>query len=285
MARPHVEFIQSQNVAWRTAASCALARDARLKLYNADPEGGAFTALVEYTAGGRAPRPFHRTHGEELYVLHGELNINGRRLGAHHYAYVPGGFVREEWSSPTGALVLTFCNGGHADLDPARDAPVAVPNDDAFKVIDVERMPWDGTTLDPKLVHLRLSRKIVREAADGSCRTYLLAGLPHGRPADDSIQTESHPHEEEMFMISGDMDSPQGVMRAGAYFYRPRRIEHGPHFSEHGFFMFMRNPGTNRIHTDWTGERLTLPRDPPYAPVIPTDAPPEWRRAWPRPEY
>jgi quercetin dioxygenase-like cupin family protein len=280
MARPHVEFIQSQNVAWQPAATCGLVRDARLKLYNADPDSGAFTALIEYAAGGRSPRPFHRTHGEELYVLRGDLTVNGHRLGRHHYAYLPAGCVREEFASDGGALVLTFCNGGHADLDPSRSPPTPVAGDDPLKFVDVERMPWDGSTLDPKIVHLRLSRKILREAADGSCRTYMLAGLPHGRPLDGAIQTETHPHDEEMFLISGDMDSPQGVMRAGAYFYRPKGIAHGPHFSEHGFMMFMRNPGTNRIRTDWAGEALTLPRDPPYAPVIPADAPPDWRREW-----
>jgi hypothetical protein len=140
-------------------------------------------------------------------------------------------------------------------------------------------MPWDATVLDPKLVHLRLSRKILR--ADPDCRTYLLAGLPQGRPADGRVGLETHPHDEEMFLVSGDMSAPQGVMHPGAYFYRPRGILHGPHFSDLGFFMFMRNPGTDRISTDWTTTVHALPQEPPFAPVLPADAPADWARPLP----
>jgi hypothetical protein len=89
-----------------------------------------------------------------------------------------------------------------------------------------------------------------------------------------------------MFLISGDMSCPQGVMRPGAYFYRPREIVHGPHFSDLGFFMFMRNPGTNSIVTEWTGNAQTLPDTPPYCPVLPEGAPENWGTPYPpRVEY
>lgn len=284
MSRAHVEFVQSQNVAWRPASENALRRDAALKMFSLDAETGAFTALLRYAGGAVAHEPLHRAGSEELYVLEGELAINGVELRRHHYAYLPAGYVRRGFIASPGTLVLTFFNGGFADLDAARtpaelrEAPV-LP-------LDAQAMEWDGATLDPKLAHLRLSRKILRAAPDDSCRTYLLAGLPHGRPRSGYVQLERHPHDEEMFLIEGDMSCPQGVMRPGAYFYRPRGIVHGPHFSDHGFFMFMRNPGTSTIRTEWFGDEVTLPAMPTYEPVLPADAPAEWRRAVPsRPVY
>ena len=183
-----------------------------------------------------------------------------------------------------GAVVLAYCNGGFEDL-PATGSERA-PDADPALYLDAYSMPWDASVLDPKVSHLRLSRKILRAAADGSCRTYMLAGLPHGRPVDGRVGLETHPHDEEMFLVSGDLSGPQGVMHPGAYFYRPRGIEHGPHFSDLGFLMFMRNPGTNSIQTQWTSALYTLPQEPPYRPVLPAAAPPEWARPFPtRIEY
>jgi hypothetical protein len=242
MAREHIEFIQSQNVAWEPAAAYGFRREASVKCFSADPETGALTALLHYPPGVSASAAVSRRGSEELFVLDGELTVNGRPLRRHHYAYVPPDAVVEHAPSPSGALVLTCCNGGFEDLPAAGSVSVGA---NELTLVDSYGVTWDATVLDPKLSHLRLSRKILRAAADASCRTYLLAGLPHGRPADGRLQLERHPHDEEMFLISGDMSCPQGVMRPGAYFYRPREIVHGPHFSDLGFFMFMRNPGTN----------------------------------------
>jgi hypothetical protein len=266
MARAHIEFIQSQNVAWEPAENHGLRRPARLKRLSHDPDSGAFTALVEYPRGARIDGPLRRSGSEEWFVLYGTATLNGRALGRHHYAFLPSGTGIASLDCPEGALVLTWFNS-----DGAGEAPP--------RYVDAYALPWDATVLDPKLVHLRMSRKILR--ADPDCRTYLLAGLPQGRPADGRVGLETHPHDEEMFLVSGDLSGPQGVMHPGAYFYRPRGIEHGPHFSDLGFFMAMRNPGTDRISTQWTTAAYTLPAEPAYAPVLPADAPADWARTWP----
>jgi hypothetical protein len=287
MGRAQVEFIQSQNVAWEPAARHGLRRPARVKRLSHDPATGAFTALVEYERGARIATPLRRAGSEEWFVLYGAATLNGHALGRHHYAFLPPGTGVASLDCPDGALVLTYFNGGFADTpadaadgragDPGADAGAAPPPPPRY--VDSYAMPWDATVLDPKLVHLRLSRKILR--ADPDCRTYLLAGLPQGRPADGRVGLETHPHDEEMFLVSGDMSAPQGVMHPGAYFYRPRGILHGPHFSDLGFFMFMRNPGTDRISTDWTTTVHALPQEPPLAPVLPADAPADWARPLP----
>lgn len=282
MARPHIEFIQSQNVSWEPAADHGLRRPARLKRLSHDPDSGAFTALVEYPRGARIDSPLRRSGSEEWFVLYGAATLNGHALGRHHYACLPAGTGIASLDCPDGALVLTWFNGGCAD-EPVDAAVTPSGTGDAAaaatRYVDAYALPWDATVLDPKLVHLRMSRKILR--AEPDCRTYLLAGLPQGRPADGRVGLETHPHDEEMFLVSGDLSGPQGVMHPGAYFYRPRGIEHGPHFSDLGFFMVMRNPGTDRISTQWTTAAYTLPAEPAYAPVLPADAPADWARTWP----
>jgi len=275
MPRPHVEYIQVQTVAWNNESTLALHRRARLKLLNATDDHTDCTALIEYPAGTPSGSPFYRSGAEELFVLSGELQLNGIALKRHYYAYLPPGYSRERLESPAGALVLTFLMGGYGDLPGLR--PQATPHVPAPQIIDTAAMEWDGSTIDPRLAHLRLSRKILRISAEEPCRTYLLAGLPHGRPSSSGLQLERHEYAEEMFLISGDMASPQGVMRPGAYFYRPRDQLHGPHFSDNGFFMFLRNPGTTSIRTEWTGEYRSLPLEPVYDPILPPNCPESWR--------
>jgi hypothetical protein len=41
--------------------------------------------------------------------------------------------------------------------------------------------------------------------------------------------------------------------------------------------MFLRNPGTTTIRTEWTGEYRSLPAEPPFDPILPTDCPESWR--------
>jgi hypothetical protein len=216
MPRPHVEYLQVQTVAWNDEATLDLRRGARLKLLNGTDDRTDCTALIEYAIGARSRSAFYRGGAEELFVLSGELRLNGIPLKRHHYAYLPPGYRRDSLYSPAGALVLTFLTGGYGDTPESR-SPATSPDTPA-QIIDTAAMEWDGSTIDPRLAHLRLSRKILRISAEEPCRTYLLAGLPHGRPASSQLQLERHEYAEEMFLISGDMASPQGVMRPGAYF-------------------------------------------------------------------
>lgn len=280
MARAHIEFIQSQKVAWQAARTLGLARHGRLKRLGHDPEDGGFSALVDFPPGILIDAPETLAAAEEWFVLRGSLDCTATpptgapevfHLARHHYAHLPAGTTLAGLRSSEGARVLVFRNG-----------PPAAGASDGLMVVDAPAMPWDATVLDPKLMHLRMSRKILRAAKDGSCRTYLLAGLPHGRPADGRAGLERHPHAEEMFLLSGDLAGPQGVMHPGAYFYRPRDILHGPHFSDLGFLMFMRNPGTNSIVTEWTTERHGLAEIPPFAPVLPPGSPAAWAEPYER---
>lgn len=267
MARPHIEFVQTQNVDWSIAGN-GLAE----KVLNADPQSTDATLILRYPAGYSAPARNDAMPAEEYFVLEGSIAIGSRICGLHAYGFLPGGADTPARATKDGATVLIF---RHAEGDTNSLADIAERVE-----IDTPNMPWDVSTYDPKLNHLRLARKVLRLGPNDSCRTFLLAGMPHGTPEDSELPAETHDHCEEMFMISGSMWAPEGLMQPGAYFFRPPNIVHGPHVSEYGFFQIMRSPMANRIVTHWSDETRPIPIGSAYAPILPEGTPESWARPW-----
>lgn len=267
MPRPHIEFVQCQNIAWRDRED-----GAQVKLLNVGESTGEETLLVRYPPGFRQAGGFPLRRAKEYFVLQGDLCVGDRSCGYHNYGFIPRGRDPLAWHSEGGATLLVFRHG-YADPNSASDIAQEIS-------LDAPAMPWDVSTYDPKLSHLRLARKILRLGPNNSCRTFLLTGMPHGIPAVDVLPAEYHDHAEEMFMVAGEMWAPEGRMRQGAYFYRPSGIVHGPHVSESGFFQIMRSPGTNFIKTHWAETPTALPIGAPFQPILPDGSPDEWRRTW-----
>lgn len=132
-------------------------------------------------------------------------------------------------------------------------------------------MRWDSSNIDPEVNHLYTSRKNLRLAEDGTCRTYLLAGLPQGYPPSGVGRLERHPHVEEFFFIYGDMSCSFGVMRAGAYSWRPPMVWHGLDCSRSGFLIFFRSPGANRNTNIWAENTSDILWSPTHDPQLPAD--------------
>ena len=81
--------------------------------------------------------------------------------------------------------------------------------------IDTTALRWDASGIDPNINHLNAAHRNLRFAPEGDCRSYLLGGMPQGYPYGGAAM-ERHPHVEEFFLVSGDMASHLGVMRAAA---------------------------------------------------------------------
>ncbi|ACT59206.1 cupin domain-containing protein [Hirschia baltica] len=267
MSRPHIEFIQTQNVDWQLTVD-----GTSIKLLNAAPGSTDSTLLVRYPPGYNTPSSIKDMPAEEYFVLEGSLFIGNRFCELHAYGFLPQNDRSPARSSEKGATVLIF---RHAENDPNCLSDIA----DQIE-IDTPKMQWDVSTYDPKLSHLRLARKVLRLGPNDSCRTFLLAGMPHGVPDDTKLPSETHDHCEEMFMIDGGMWTPEGLMHPGAYFFRPPHIVHGPHVSEFGFFQIMRSPGANKIVTHWSKDKRPLPIGTPYAPTLPIGSPKNWGRPY-----
>lgn len=265
MPRPHIEFVQCQNIAWQRRAD-----GSEVKILSQGQSSGEETLLIRYPSGYRQMGGFLLGRAKEIFILEGSMAIGGELCGLHHYRFIPRGTDPLDWHSHAGATLLIFRHGwddANSGIDSAAPLDVAAA-----------AMPWDISTYDPKLSHLRLARKVLRMGPNDSCRTFLLAGMPHGVPPVDALPAEYHEHCEEMFMISGSMWAPEGLLQQGAYFYRPPHIIHGPHVSEFGFFQIMRSPGTNFIKTIWSEAPSPLPIGASYQPILPEGSPEEWRR-------
>lgn len=269
MARPMIEFLQSQKLDWVAADGLFARPGATIKLLSEDDETGASTMLIHYPAGWRIAGPEWCDVDEEFFVLRGRVEVNGQIYGPHHYAYWPRGFVRSDLAAGSDGATLILCQAGRATY--RTDIGQAPPVDPALlsERVDSFVLPWDRTNMDPNIAHLNAWRKNLRVAPDGSGRTYLLAGLPQGFPASGTEPLERHPHVEEMFMIAGDMPCSLGIMRAGAYFWRPPMIWHGADCTLNGFLLFARTPGSNQTISDWDTKGHPVTLTPEHRPVVP----------------
>jgi hypothetical protein len=101
----------------------------------------------------------------------------------------------------------------------------------------------------------------------------LVSCPPHLHPPGWRGPQERHGCVEEMFLLSGDYLSNVGTMRAGAYFWRPPGIAHGPYGTRFGNLAIIRTLGAP-LENNWTDATVGISRDPPLAAQLP----PEMRR-------
>ena len=265
--RGHIEFVQAQALPWRRIGPGLARADADYKLLSRDPETGACSMLMRYAPGWRRQGDERIDAAEEFYVLEGAFELNGRRYLRDHYAFLPADWPRTSMASPEGCVLLAFFDRephlreGHVALAPGA-------KDKAVVQYDAAGSPWDLSLNDPKLAHLGISRKNLRTDPDTGERTFLSLILPHAIPTGEQGPTETHPCAEEAYVISGSLSGPQGVMRPGAYFWRPSGIAHGPFGARWGCVMLVRFVGGPHVN-HWSEGQAPWRIDPPYAPILP----------------
>ena len=252
MARPHIEFVQAQHLPWQDARQRP---GAAMKLLSEDTGTGAFSAVMRFPSGWSASAS---TLGadEEFFVLNGALEHGGRRYGPDSYAFWPAGFARGVVSAPGGAAVLFFQSGpAGAPYDPAR----------LTEYLDVREGDWNADLpamgLEVMASFARL-RRLRSDPHTGEI-TYMTATMPFWRES----QPERHPVIQEIFVLAGEAAGPQGIMRAGAYVWRPENVTHGPYGSTAGaVFLFRSHGGPQRTEHDGP---VAFSFDPPHRPVLP----------------
>jgi hypothetical protein len=264
--RPHVEFVQTQLIPWRRIGPGAARPDVEYKFLSRDASTGACSTILRYPPGWRREGVEHVLADEELYVLDGELLIDGRRYGPDTYAFLPKGWPREHAEARAGAVVLSYFSEEPA-WRPGRAENCRVER--AVPFLDVLHMPWDMKVNDDNLSYLGISRKDLRRDAETGERTFLSMMLPQSEPPGRTGRQERHPVVEEAFLISGSLTGPQGTMHAGAYFWRPPSIAHGPFGTHWGAVALIRFLGGTHVN-QW-GDEASFSFDAPYNPVLPPD--------------
>jgi hypothetical protein len=255
MARPHIEFVQAQNVAWE---DCKVRPGARMKHLSEDPDTGALSAIIQYPPGWQAPAAM-LDMDEEFFVLDGALDHGGTGYSADCYAFWPRFFPRRVLSSPGGATVLTFLSGRPRDTTGNFDAARLTER------INIREGEWKADLAGMGLEVMASFAKLRRLRSDPGTGeiTYVTACMPFWTES----QPERHPVIQEFFVLAGETAGPLGIMRPGAYTWRPENTTHGPYGSTTGAVFFFRSHGgpQRTEHDPPTPFRF----DPPHRPVVP----------------
>ena len=268
MARPHIEFIQTQVLPWKDLGADSSRPGAQGKSLSFDPETRAATVIMQYPSDWDLPKAHYLDSDEEFYVMEGALWIGSVEYTKGDYAYLPAGMPRPSMHSTTGATVMTFHEGNHRTV--YAEAPVGM-YDPARLIakVESEKMSW-GHPSDPIVAATanNAGRKLLREDPARGDRTWLLqfgpddpAKMTHGR-------IETHPVVEEVFLIEGEISMPYGTLKPGAYFWRPPHIEHGPVGTRKGLFGLFRCKG-GPLTTHWSDEEVPIEWNPRYTPTLP----------------
>lgn len=220
MGRPHIEFIFAQALNWHTGLALDNRGELAAKLLSQDEASGELTAIVRVPAGWQAS--VTSEFQEELYVLDGAIAIDGQRHARDGYVRLPSG-VAHQWRSDGDCVVILFRNAASAH------------DEERLVAIDSTAIDWDRSGIPPELDYMGIALKpLFVDPRNGRNRTWLLTVQPQVAPRGDALAVETHSCAEEVFMLSGDITGPQGAMTAGAYFWRPRDVLHGPFGSRNG---------------------------------------------------
>jgi hypothetical protein len=226
VGRPHIEFIESQDVPLEPVTEGPFA-GTRRRLMSEDDEDGASTAIVTFPgawsvdlAGERRPL--------ELFVLRGTLTLDGADAGPGTYAYLPPAAGARVLASTDGADALVMIEPEQADA--SAEAPT---------IIDTTEGRWQPPGLDAD-VPPGILIKLLRVDPVARDWTWVAATVPGW----EEQRAEIHPTVEECLMLRGDvLLGERGVMSAGSYFWRPPMVRHGPMFCRNGGLFFFRTKG------------------------------------------
>jgi hypothetical protein len=267
MSRPHIEFVQSQRLPWHSVNDGPRAGTRHREL-SRDAVSGACSRVIQYPPGWSAAAGQCLAADEEFLVLDGELRIGGLAYSHHCYAHLPAGYLRGALSAPAGAIVLTFFSAAPVATPPTASSAQrgAAADPRLVERLDCYTIPWEP--IGYAQMRTGTLRKPLRLDPVNGDTTWLLTSPPHGMPPGGAGARETHPTVEEVFVLAGDLHGNCGVMRAGAYFWRPAGILHGPYGSRLGATSLYRTVGGPLV-AEWTTERFPFRYDPPYEPALP----------------
>lgn len=284
MAREHVEFIQAQALSWRGGYLDGAREDVEVKVLSEDGESGACSILIRYPEGWSLDGARHTTVDEEFMVLDGALEINGRTYDLDCYADLPAGFEWASASAPGGAVVLAFFDARpNTGSGAAPEGTYDAPGGTVFA--DTHDMPWHCEGMDPAYGEIGLRWKILRHDEAAKDATFLVMTPPQFHPEAWKGPQETHDCVEEMYLIGGDFLSNVGVMRGGAYFWRPPGILHGPYGSRAGNLTLIRTLGGD-LENNWSEHQTAISKTPAYKPYLPDNMKQAGGKEWrPDPAY
>jgi hypothetical protein len=199
--------------------------DAEAKLLNEDPDTGSFTMVVKLPGGaGDATRGSHSSD-EEMFLLEGDLTIDGETFTAPAYWHFPAGTVHGDSHTQGGATLIEAFTG-LCDLIPATDEELAAAP--VGRGVDVNALEWKATNeLRENYHYAGPVSKVLRGDPETTGFTSM-ARLPAGYAHPDLAY---HQCTQEQFLLEGSVNETGKDRQALAYWCHPPGEVHGKSFT------------------------------------------------------
>jgi len=270
MARPHIVFVQAQQIPWSRGLEGGARPEGERKLLSRDDSAGSATCIVRYPAGWSRDAAEHVSTHEEFLVLDGALEINGRLYGKHSYGFLPAGYPRDRARSPRGAVLLTMFYG------PAGVQAGTARGFDERRLVEYVNqlaMEWDPGLVDPQLSK-GVAIKPLRTDPDTGETSFLYCSPPHRVPPGMAKPQWTHPMVEELYTLEGDyVWGDVGRMHRGGYCWWRENVYHGPAGTDTGYHLFVRTVGGPLVNTFAT-DKKPFTWEPEHRPILPPELAP-----------
>jgi len=265
MTRPHTEFINAQDLEWKENLLPDIFKNVKCKVLSIDNNTGACSMILKYPKNWCQKNSLSFNADHELLILEGSMSVNDKKFKPDTYSYMPTGYPHKDWHFEKETTILSFFS----------KKPVLGSNTTEFKDIPIPHLylhdqKWTSADIDPDLDFLRISHKILRHNKTTGDTTMILNCGAHSHPHNWEEAALAHPCVEEMFLLSGDIIAERGIMHAGAYFWRPPNIWHGPFGSRNGNVCLIRFLEGHHVN-NWGPEKLPFTLTPDYKPDLPNE--------------
>ena len=232
--REEPQFFDIFDLPWREVPEIEIARGVEGRLISKNQKTRAATAMLQLPGSWQATDSGRDTT-LEIFVLDGDLTVNGTTVGAGGYAAIPRGRGGAKLSSHGGANVYVFS-------DPNLPNDYYYPGQEVH-VTRVWQEPWVSTDM-PEVRH-GIMHKSLRSPDPAS-------GLFHGGPGGmlrfilmtpgfgEPRQEIHHDCWEGIIWLSGDFLMPgRGLHRAGSVLNNPSGLAHGGLTTQKGTIMIL----------------------------------------------
>lgn len=237
MARPHIEFVNQERLAWQSEPDGNA--PTRYKTLSANEETGAFTRLAELPAD--ATMEVQSPTTQELFVLEGGLTVDRYDLGEHEYLRLPGGNAYDLVPNSDGCRFLWTDDGSGID----DGSGFWAAEEQSPHHVDPSTMEWELADLPGSESGLYLKR-LYEDPETGAATTLAKAGTEWDDP-----RQKHHDCAEEIYILGGGIRlGKRGVLRTGDYLWRPPYVRHGgpERVEEPPFLGFVRCDGPQPYH-------------------------------------
>jgi len=209
--------------------------------------------IVEIPSGWAAPRGYNCA-ALDIYVLSGSVTLGDELLTRGCYTYLPAGMAYGPLASKAGAKILLFSDQPY-EFVASEDSLANTITNRHIPRIETWRLPWvdpmkdivkKSTWVDPRTGKEGRPAGVLTKSLRKNDGTKEVVALTVLSPGFVDPGTEHHPHNECLYLISGDCyigltydhrreDVKENlVLHKDFYIGRPPGIRHGPVCTQNG---------------------------------------------------